>query len=127
MEPRTYDILYSSFNATFMGLLGMGPRRSSIVVTDDVVEVRMGWGFHTRIPRRSITGVSRDTDRVLGWGVHGWNGRWLVNGSSDGLVRITIDPRVPARVIGIRVSPSVLRVSVVDADGLIAELSPSAG
>jgi hypothetical protein len=127
MSARTYEIRYSPFNEKLLGLLGMGPRHSAVTVDDDTVEVSMGWAFHSTISRHAITSVAHDDDRVLGWGVHGWRGRWLVNGSTDGLVRFAIDPRTSARMCGLRVSLRLLRVSVVDADGLVAEFNPSAG
>ena len=52
---------------------------------------------HAEIPRDHIASFSPGRGMVLGWGVHGWRGRWLVNGSSKGLVRLEIDPAVRAR------------------------------
>ena len=54
--------------------------------------------------------------------MHGWNGRWLVNGSSHGIVRIDLDPAQRAWVVGLPVSLRTLRVSVEDPDALIAAL-----
>jgi hypothetical protein len=54
-------------------------------------------------PQHSDVHVENDTlhhDRVTRWGVHGWRGRWAVNGSSKGMVELTIDPPVRARVTG---------------------------
>jgi hypothetical protein len=47
----------------------------------------------------------------------------VVNGSSSGLVRVTFEPPVKARVIAAgRATVRVLRVSVEDPDGLVAAL-----
>jgi hypothetical protein len=59
-------------------------------------------------------------------GVHGRRGRWLVNGSAEGLAELTIDPPV-------RISPSIdtlyglgpsrvrqLTLSLDDPDGFVA-------
>ena len=104
--------------------MGHGRRLSRIEVDDLEIRVRMGLGFWTAIPRASVTSV---TDvghrRVLGWGVHGWRGRWLVNGSSSGLVTIELDPAVRARVLGIPVRLRELTVSVVEPAALVAELA----
>ena len=60
---------------------------------------------------------------MWGWGVHGWRGEWLVNGSSSGLVRIELDPPVRARMLIVRVTVRVLRVAVEDPAGLVAALT----
>jgi hypothetical protein len=117
-----YQIGYSVWNARLLGLLGLGPRHSSVIVADDEMTVTMGWGFAVSIPRESIASVEADDDRVWGWGVHGWRDRWLVNGTSRGLVRISIEPAVRARVCFIDLDLRVLRVSVDDRDALLAAM-----
>jgi hypothetical protein len=64
-----------------------------------------------------------DHGRVTGWGVHGWRGRWLVNGSSSGLVGVDLNPPARARVGPVPVTVRELRVSVDDPDGLVAALT----
>lgn len=105
-----------------MVLLGLSPRSCVVELTATDVVVRMAWSFHTQFPRASVRTAERDTDRVGGWGAHGWNGRWLVNGSSSGIVRVTIDPEATAHVLGWPVRLRILRVAVEDPDGLIAVL-----
>jgi hypothetical protein len=105
-----------------LAVLGMTSRNSFVDVTGDSVEVRMGWAFRVRFERSAITSAVLDHDRVLGWGVHGWRGKWLVNGSSSGLVRIELDPEARAKVLGVTVRLAVLRVSVVNPDGLVEAL-----
>jgi len=102
--------------------LGMGRRRSAFVVSGDEVAARMGWAFQTRIPRSSIVAAEPDDAAVWGWGVHGWRSRWLVNGSSKGLIRVTIDPPAPARVCGVPVKLALLRVSLDDRDAALEAL-----
>lgn len=99
--------------------LGMGPGNSEVTVNGDTLHVAMGWGFSADIPLASIKAATASHDRVLGWGVHGWRGRWLVNGSSQGIVELTIDPPVQARVVGVGTTLRNLRVSVTDPDALI--------
>ena len=102
--------------------LGMGPANSSATVEGDTLHVAMGWAFAADIPLASITDAKPNSGRVLGWGVHGWRGRWLVNGSSQGIVELTIDPPVQARVLGVSTTLRNLRVSVTDPDAFIASL-----
>lgn len=59
----------------------------------------------------------------LSIGVHGWRGRWLVNGSRRGLVTIEIEPPARARVIGFPVRLRRLDVSVDEPEALVASLS----
>lgn len=118
-----FPLAYSGPNRALMGVLGMGPDASGVEVGDTAVRVRMGWGFRAEVPRSAIRAAHVQTRLpFLGWGVHGWNGRWLVNGSSRGLVRIDLDPTQRARVTGWPVKLRELWVSVDDPDGLVAAL-----
>ncbi len=49
---------------------------------------------------------------MLGWGAHGWRGRWLVNGSSSGIVVLDIEPPAAARVLGFPVAVRELALSL---------------
>lgn len=102
-------------------------------VTVDAVEIRVRMGsFKLDIPRGSVRSVQRSYAKVgstTGVHAHGGRGRWLVNGSADGLAELVIDP--PARV-----SPSIdtmfglgpsrvnqLTLSLDDPDGFIAAVA----
>ncbi len=55
---------------------------------------------------------------------HGWGGRWLVNGSAHNIVELTIEPPVRASTVGFPIKQlRLLRVSVVDRDGLMVALA----
>lgn len=105
-----------------MGVLGCGPRHSRVDVTETEVVVRLGWSFRAKIPRATITDVAPYDGRVWAWGAHGWRGRWLVNGSSRGIVVLTIDPPASARVVGWPIRLRELAVSVEDRDSLLAHM-----
>jgi hypothetical protein len=122
MSTARFPIRFTGVNKA-MALLGMGPRVSYVDVGADAVEVRMGWAFRATIPVSSIRSAVEDGDRVLGWGVHGWRGTWLVNGSSGGLVRIELGLPVRAKVGFVPVRLAVLRVAVDDPAGLVAALA----
>ncbi|GAY13761.1 hypothetical protein [Mycobacterium sp. shizuoka-1] len=100
--------------------LGLGPDRSDVTVSDGRVRVTMGWGFSADIPLAAITAATPARGPFLGWGVHGWRGRWLVNGSSKGVVELAIDPPVQAKVVGVPTTLRTLLVSVTDPEALIA-------
>ncbi|MEZ5251788.1 MAG: hypothetical protein R2713_22050, partial [Ilumatobacteraceae bacterium] len=78
--------------------------------------------FHARFPRSTVREATADTHRYLSRGVHGWGGRWLVNGAGTGLVRIALDPVQQARTLGVKVKLRELIVNVDDPDALIGAL-----
>ena len=119
-----FAIDYSRWNKRLFGLLGLGPRFSEVVVDDTDLRVRMGWAFHADVPRADIRRVVAATERpFFAWGVHGWRGRWLVNGSSDGIVRVEIDPPARAWTLGIPVRLRIVYISLADPDGFITALT----
>jgi hypothetical protein len=107
-------------------LFGAGPGISGVGIGSGEVRVRMG-SFKLEIPRDSVRSVKRSQARLRGTtGVHGGRGRWLVNGSADGLVEIIIEPpcylgRGIDTLFRIQKVNS-LTVSLVDPDGFIAAL-----
>jgi hypothetical protein len=103
-------------------LLGLGPGLSRIEVRPAEVVVRMGWGFRTTIPRGSITRAYDDQAMGLGIGVHGWRGRYLVNGSMSGIVTIEVQPACRASLMGLPVRLTKLQVSAEDPSGLVASI-----
>ena len=123
---RRFPIRFTGLNR-YLWLLGVRPSRSWVDVADDRVAVRLSWGFRLAVPRSSVRSAAPDHAAVRAWGAHGWRGRWLVNGSSQGVVRLDLDPPARARVAAL-LRPRVreLRVSVEDPDGLLRALAPSA-
>jgi hypothetical protein len=107
-----------------LSALGLTPRGSWVEVDEEALRVRMGWAFRLDVPRSHVQSARPDTGPVRAWGVHGWRGRWLVNGSSSGIVRIDLAPPGRARVLPWPFAAAVreLRVSVEDPDGLVAAL-----
>lgn len=105
-----------------------GPRHSTIVVAEDSVVIRLGlagWTFAATVPRSSITAANQVSGPVWGWGAHGWRGRWLVNGSGTGLVRLTIEPGARGRVLGFPVRVGELTLSLADPEGFVSAVSPN--
>lgn len=120
---RRLPIRFTGANR-LMVVLGLTSGNSYVDVSASDVVVRLGWAFRASVARSSVQSVAPDDDRVWGWGAHGWNGRWLVNGSSSGIVRIELRPASRARVAGFPVSLRELRVSVDDPEGLERALAP---
>lgn len=119
----SFPIRYGVFGP-LLSILGCGPRFSAVVVHADRLDVHMGWAFRADIARTAVAGVHEDTAFVGGIGVHGWRGRWLVNGAASGLVAIEIAPAARAWVCGLPVRVHRLRVSVEDPAGLLQALRP---
>jgi hypothetical protein len=122
VSARVFRFSYGRLKP-LLSALGAGPSHSSITLDDELLRVRMSWFFRAAVPRSAITGAKPFTGVVGGWGAHGWRGTWLVNGSSKGIVSITIDPPGRARCMGVPVKLRELRVSVEEPDELIAALS----
>jgi hypothetical protein len=123
----TTELRYDRWFLPFSVPVGLGPQRSTVRIDGSVLHVAMGWGFSADIPLASITDASPYTGRVTAWGAHGWRGRWLVNGSSNGLVVLTIESELKAKVMGVPVAVRELCVSVTDPDALIASVTAKAG
>ena len=102
--------------------MGLGPRHAQISIDGEILRVRMGWGFRATMALSSVRGAEPDVGRVSGWGAHGWNGVWLVNGSSQGLVRLEIEPAARGWVSGIPVRLRVLRLSLEEPDAFLRAL-----
>lgn len=121
MSADRFPIRFTGANKA-MRFIGLTPSSSDVRLDGDFVHVRMGWAFAVSFPRSAVRHVGPDEGMVTGWGVHGWRGSWLVNGSSGGLVRIELSPPARARLLVFSVKVRVLRVSVEDPAALIAAL-----
>lgn len=114
------------FDSTFgflASLLLMRPSDSFVEIEKGVVRVRMAWSFQARFPLSAVARATRYPRHPLSRGVHGMAGRWLVNGSGEGIVSIELAPGHRARVLGVPVRLHNLLVSVNDPSGLLATLA----
>ncbi len=129
MDGQRFAISYDKL-AWLATLSGVGPNSSGVEVDTGQVRVRMGSAFRLDIPRDHIRSARRSQVRLGGTrGVHRWPGRWLVNGSAQGLVDVVIDP--PCRTerglstMFLRARVHVLTLSLADPDGFIAAVQPA--
>jgi hypothetical protein len=126
-NARWFAIDYSDMGRVSLWtdtLLGGGPGRGGVEFSSTMLRVRVP-GFHLDIPRASVRSATRSTRRIRGTiGVHGGQGRWLVNGSYNGLVELAIQPPcyTPRQLSTAlrKVEVSSLTISLVDPDGFIA-------
>ena len=121
MVSQRFPIRFSGIGRV-MHLLAIHRGNSYVEVDPLEVRVRMAWCFRLTAPRAAVRSVEPSTWRGWGWGAHGWRGEWLVNGSTLGVVRIELDPRVRGWVMGFPIKVRAVRVSVDEPDALIAAL-----
>ena len=122
--PARFPIRISPGNGVlFRGLLIL-PSASYVELDDGTVHVRLGWAFSARIPRRLVAaaGPGGRPKIPLTAGAHGWNGRWLVNGSPDGIVKIELSEPTRAFTAGFPIRLRMLAVSLEDPHGFLAAL-----
>lgn len=110
-------IKYSKAWSWLLTIMLMPRPLSYIEIDGGTIRVRMSYAFRARFTRGDISEV-RTNRTVLSIGVHGFRGRWLVNGAHRPIARITFALPVRARVLGFPVQLRELRVSVHD----VAEL-----
>ena len=125
MDAQRFEIRFDSWYRALSSALFLPPSRSFVELTEVDVHVHMGWAFDARFPRSAISSAQRSELSTISRGVHGWGGRWLVNGSGRGLVSLVLEPEQRGRVMGVPVRLRELLVSVEDPDALIAAASLS--
>jgi hypothetical protein len=116
--PIRFDGAYRWLSSALL----LSPSQSFVDVEAEEVSVRMAWGFSARFPRSAIAAVAPSPEKPLSRGVHGFAGRWLVNGAGQGIVRVDLAPEQDARVMGFPVKLKQLLVSVEDPEGLMRAL-----
>jgi hypothetical protein len=126
-ESKRFEIAYTGINGPMMKTLGIGPGRGYVIVTPGDLIVKMGWAFSGTIPRSRITSAEASTKpQGYGWGVHGWNGKWVINGSDSGIVKIEIDPATTVRTLIFPINLRELYVSLENPESFLEALGPLA-
>ena len=105
-------------------LFGAGRHHDEVQIGARFLTVRLGWLFRAEIPRSAVTGVHHHADMVGGWGAHGWRQRWLVNGSSRGIVEVDLGSPQRAWLMGFwPVRLRILYVSLQDPGAFLREMA----
>jgi hypothetical protein len=126
MARQRFPIRIDAWFRPVMAMAFLRPSRCYVELGDQALEVRMDWAFRAELLRDDVRGAAPEPTAPLAWGVHGFAGRWLVNGSMQGLVAFSLREGVRARVLGVRVKLRRLVVSVEDPRALLAALSAPA-
>jgi hypothetical protein len=126
-EPPRFAISYDGMDRLSRWadtLLGGGPDGGRVEIHADELRLRMA-DFNVDVPRASVREAalsSLRSGRTIG--VHARSGKWLANGSANGLVEITIDPPCHTErclsSLFRRMEVKALIVSLVDPDGFLA-------
>ncbi len=117
---QRFEISFESWYRILSTIVGLPPSGAYVAVGQGSVEVRMGWAFRSRFPISAIESVSRLATRPLSRGVHGFGGRWLVNGSGADILSLRLSPIQRGHVLGFPVRLRELLVSVDEPDKLAA-------
>jgi hypothetical protein len=135
-EPQRFAVRYDGAGPVHQWIdtvLGGGSEKRAmsqahVEIDTDWLRCRLG-DFKVDVPHACVLGATRSSLQARGTiGVHSrGGGSWLINGSADGLVEITIDPpgrteRGPSTLFR-RMKVNELIVSLVDPDGFIAAVS----
>lgn len=122
MKPQHFPIQFDSWYALMSAALFLPPASSYVEVDAEEVRVRMGWAFRARFPRTAVVRAGRLQARPMSRGVHGFAGRWLVNGSGNGILAIELAPVQRGYVMGFPVRLRQLMVSVTEPEALASVL-----
>jgi hypothetical protein len=118
--PIRFDRAYALVSRS----LFIPPADSYVEIDDGKVLVRMAWAFRSTFECSAVKSTSRLGQRVpMTRGVHGWAGRWLVNGAGHGILVINLEPAQRAYVVGFPVKLRELLVSVDDTSAVAAALT----
>ena len=122
MKPQRFPIQFDAWYGILSSALLLPPSSSYVEVNDGEVRVQMGWAFRSHFPRTAVALAAATHERPLSRGVHGFAGRWLVNGSGRGILTINLTPAQRGYVVGFPVRLRQLMVSVADPSALAAVL-----
>jgi len=98
-------------------ILLLPARFAYLRIDGDVVKLRMGWAFRAKFSRVDVSDVVKHRP-VVSIGVHGWKGRWFVNGAHRPIAVIRLSQPARGRVLGFPVTVCEIFVSVDDRDAL---------
>jgi hypothetical protein len=124
-ETARFPISFDPWYRLLSTVLGLPPSSAYVQVTGEQVEVRMGWAFRSRFRRSEVISAAALDIRPISRGVHGFAGRWLVNGAGRGILKIELSPAQRAYVIGVPVRLRELLLSVNEVSALAAALAGS--
>src|SRR5699024_856547 len=109
-----FPILFGGWYGVLSSLLFMPPSAAYVLVEADEIIVRMSWAFRAGFRRSAVESTFQPDSLTMSRGVHGFRGRWLVNGSGRGILQFNLAPEQRALVLGVPVRLKALLVSVAE-------------
>jgi hypothetical protein len=122
MNLQRFPIRFDAWYRMLSRALFLPPSSSYVEVSEREVRVRMAWAFRSHFPRSAVAVTTKTDKKPLSRGVHGFAGRWLVNGSAEGILIIHLSPAQRGYVMGFPVRLRELMVSVAEPEALAAAL-----
>ena len=114
MSSLRFPIRFERAYGVLSSALLLPPSSAYVEIEHDHVHVQMAWAFRCDFPRTAIASTAELDMRPISRGVHGWAGRWLVNGSGRGILRIALEPSQRAFVLGFPIRLRELLISVAE-------------
>lgn len=125
-KPVRFPISFDGPYRLLSSVLFLPPSSAYVEIDGNQVQVRMGWAFRSAFARGAVASATESHSRPFSRGVHGFGGRWLVNGSGRGILSIELMPPQRAYVVGYPVRLQQLMVSVAEPATLARALTASA-
>lgn len=111
---KRFPILFDEEYKFLSSSLFIPPSKCFVEINGLEVQVQMSWAFRCRFPKTSVISTEKLDKQPLSRGVHGFAGRWLVNGSGRGILTINLTPVQRGYVMGFPVRLKQLMVSVAE-------------
>jgi hypothetical protein len=124
-NPQRFPIRFDKWYGILSSALFIPPSSSYVEVDSRQIRVQMSWAFRACFPRRAVISAVEAHERPVSRGVHGFAGRWLVNGSGEGILTFSLIPGQQGYVMGFPVRLRQLMVSVTEPEALAAALRKS--
>ncbi len=124
-KPQRFPIRFDPWYGVLSRMLFLSPAGSYVEVDNQQVRVQMSWAFRSCFPRAAVVSAEEAHERPLSRGVHGFAGRWLVNGSGQGIITIDLAPNQRGYVMGFPIRLQQLMVSVTEPNALAVALRNS--
>ena len=121
-NPQRFPIRFDEWYGVLSSALFLPPSSSYVEVGRQQVRVQMSWAFRACFPRSAVISVTEARESPLSRGVHGFAGRWLVNGSGQGILTIDLTPNQRGYVMGFPVRLQQLMVSMTEPEALAMAL-----
>jgi hypothetical protein len=123
IKQQRFLIKFDAWYKILSSALFLAPSSSYVEVDGDEVRVQMGWAFRSCFSKAAVISATETHEKPLSRGVHGFAGRWLVNGSGQGILTINLASDQRGYVMGFPVRLEQLMLSMEEPAALIAALT----